>query len=118
MRWRAEFNGYADPEHGNIVEYEDYAKLKAENETLRAAIVTPEVYVGVVSEIVEKDWAEQRKRAQAERDALKAELEAEKAERVKLSKVLDEAQEEVSRLRAENAWLRVQDAKQRIAKES
>jgi len=47
------------------------ASLKAENETLRAAIATPEVYAGVVSEIVEKDAAARIAALKAERDQLR-----------------------------------------------
>jgi len=57
---------------------EENVALKAENEQLRAAIATPEVYAGVVSEVVEKERDEAVVRltaTEAENAVLKAEVE-------------------------------------------
>ncbi|MDI9430461.1 MAG: hypothetical protein QM570_01930 [Planctomycetota bacterium] len=79
---------------GHKVIYRNYrcfnaenVKLQAENETLRAAIATPEVYAGVVTKVLE-----------AERDAALAELAEMKAKSAEALAVLMNTEAELSKL--------------------
>ena len=75
--------------------------LHVENETLRAAIGTPEVYAGVVAEVVEAELEQARKEAERLRKELASERSAADGVRIQRDELLRQRDEALEKLEAD-----------------